>query len=180
MTTRRDLVILPAAVALAGMASSARGQAVSAPAVESLRPLLASPASLQPTLDGVMALRTLLAYSLLRDRPGATEEHLRDRDALVRLLQSLQQPDQLAVARAALQDAPKVRAATSATERAQPAAQRMQKRLHADGLAEGSPYSNYLLRSFLRANQAAVLSDVAPAGDQPWYCRIYPFRVFCD
>jgi hypothetical protein len=179
MTTRRDLVILPVAVALAGMASSARGQAVSAPAVESLRPLLASPAGLQPTLDGVMALRTLLVYSLIRDRAVAPDAHLRDREPLVRLLQSLQQPERLASARAALQDAPKVRAATSATERAQPTAQRLQKRLHADGLAEGSPYSNYLLQSFLRTNQVEVLTATAPAGDQPWYCRIYPFSVFC-
>jgi len=180
MTTRRDLVILPVAVSLAGTTFTARGQAVNAPPVESLRPLLASPAGLQPTLDGVMALRTLLVYSLLRDPPGATDAHLRDRDSLVRLLQSLQQPDQLASARAALQEAAKVRAATSATERARPAAQRMQKRLHVDGLAEGSPYSTYLLRSFLQTNQVAVLSAVAPTGEQPWYCRIYPFRVFCD
>jgi hypothetical protein len=179
MTTRRDLVMLPMAAALAGAAFTARGQTVSAPPVEALRPLLDSPAGLQPTLDGVMALRTLLVYSLIRDRAVAPDAHLRDREPLVRLLQSLQQPDRLASARAALQDTSKVRAATAATERAQPAAQRMQKRMHAEGLAEGSPYSNYLLQSFLRANQVEVLAAAAPAGDQPWYCRIYPFSAFC-
>jgi hypothetical protein len=177
MTDRRALLVAPVALALGSRAVRAQGPGLSVPPVAALLARLETPARMRPIIDGMVALRTLLLYSLHGDQAGADEAYLRDRDAFFGLLQDLQKPDRLAAARTAYESS--VQAVNGATEAALPVARRIEVALDKDGLRSGTPYSSYLLKSFLQFNQAVLLSGAARAADAPWYCKIYPLRVFC-